>query len=627
MDQNTAREALSSQVSSLQARVRLLEEALQRVGIAVDQEPRSDPLSARETFLPPVSEHPQGVLQQPMVQVPPSFMPPPSPAMLRTTDEPDRPSLESRIGSHLFNRIGVVAVLIAAAWFLKLAIDNHWIGALGRVTIGLLAGIGAIGWSERFRSKAYVAFSYSLKAVGSGLLYLSLWAAASYFHLVPVGVAFAAMVVVTAFNGYMAWLQDAELLAVYCIVGGFSTPALLSTGGNHEIFLLSYLLLLDAAMLVLVALKPWARLLSGAFVGTVIFFAGWAMRFYSDAQFERTAAFLTGLFLLFAFAPRLMRARNGEPSRSDALSFLMLPVANAVLAFIGWYLMLSSLGRTDLAPWAAVAFAAFYVGMLRLPGRCLMRGESAPQAAIHLATAVIFLMIALPLKTHGRWLTIGWLVQGAALLWVSHRAGLRLLRVLALLCLAIGLAALVLIDPKASLTPLLNQRFATYCVAVAVFAGIAWWAAGLPDDEDSNEAPALQWHGLAVGSTLLVNGLILLAVGREIHNYWWSLRWRGNWTLMHDFRMYAQFTYSAFFMLFGSLLLLVGFVRKSALVRWQALVLLAVTIGKVFTVDTSQLSQGYRILSFLGLGVLLLAVSFVYQRDLLHLRPDDGSTT
>ena len=309
----------------------------------------------------------------------------------------------------------------------------------------------------------------------------------------------------------------------------------------------------------------------------------------------------------------------------------MLPVANAGMAFIGWYLMLSSLGRTDLAPWVAAAFAAFYVGMLRLPGRGVMRGESAPQAAIHLATAVIFLTIALPLKTHGRWLTVGWLAQGAALLWVSHRAGLRLLRVLALLSLAIGLASLIVIDlvfdPRVSLTPLLNQRFATYCIAIAIFAGIAWWSRVLPDDTDADEAPELQWRTLAALSALLVNGLILLAVGREIHNYWWYLRWHGNWGLMHDFRMYAQFTYSAFFMMFGSVLLLVGFVRKSAFVRWQALVLLAVTIGKVFTVDTSQLSQGYRILSFLGLGVLLLAVSFVYQRDLLHLRPDDGSTT
>jgi uncharacterized membrane protein len=68
------------------------------------------------------------------------------------------------------------------------------------------------------------------------------------------------------------------------------------------------------------------------------------------------------------------------------------------------------------------------------------------------------------------------------------------------------------------------------------------------------------------------------------------------------------------------LLLAVGFWRRSAFLRWQALVLLAITIGKVFLWDMDQLSQGYRILSFLGLGALLLAVSFVYQRDWLNLR-------
>ena len=73
-------------------------------------------------------------------------------------------------------------------------------------------------------------------------------------------------------------------------------------------------------------------------------------------------------------------------------------------------------------------------------------------------------------------------------------------------------------------------------------------------------------------------------------------------------------------MVFGVILLSVGFWRRSAFLRWQGLVLLAVAIAKVFLVDMSELSQGYRVLSFIGLGALLLAVSFVYQRDLLNLR-------
>src|SRR5580698_3972582 len=67
-------------------------------------------------------------------------------------------SLENRIGSQLFNRICIIALLIGMAWFLKFAIDNHWIGPLSRVLIGLASGIGVIVWSERFRIRGYWAF-------------------------------------------------------------------------------------------------------------------------------------------------------------------------------------------------------------------------------------------------------------------------------------------------------------------------------------------------------------------------------------------------------------------------------------------------------------------------------------
>ena len=82
--------------------------------------------------------------------------------------------LESRIGSHWLNRIGITAVLIGVSYFLKFAFDNNWIGPAGRVAIGLLAGIAIVVWSENFRRRGYLIFSYSLKAVGIGVLYLSL---------------------------------------------------------------------------------------------------------------------------------------------------------------------------------------------------------------------------------------------------------------------------------------------------------------------------------------------------------------------------------------------------------------------------------------------------------------------
>jgi len=605
--------SLEEQVGKLTSRVRRLEEALIRQGL-ISQAPPPQPLEVQASAQPvPWTE----AARKPVSA--PSF------GYSATAAAKEERSLESRIGSQWFNRIAIVAVLIGMAWFLKLAIDNHWIGSLGRVVIGLIAGAGLIAWSERFRRRGYAIFSYSLKAVGSGTLYLSLWAAYSLYQLIPPGAAFAAMIVVTAFNGFMAWVQDAELLGLYAIAGALSTPVLVSTGENHEITLFTYLLVLNVATLVLAALRPWSRLLFTAFVGTSILFGGWWSEYYSGDQFGRTAFFLTAFFLLFAFAPRLVKVdlEDGVPhSVWDNLALVIMPIANAALGFFTYYALFDWFKNEWAGAWLAVGFAAFYLVLLRLPSKGRFRASSTLLSALHLTAAVVFLTIAIPIRAHGRWLTIGWLAEGAALLWVASRTRLKLLRALALLCLALGFIALVTINPTVTATLIFNERFGCYCAGIAVFAFAAWIAMKAKAQAQTENSSTGMWQAIAAGAVITVNFLILLAVGLEIDSYWWMLRWNGNgnWDLYHDYQMYAQFTYSVWFMIYGAILLSVGFWRRSAFLRWQALVLLAVTIIKVFLFDMSELSQGYRILSFLGLGAVLFAVSFVYQRDWLKLR-------
>jgi uncharacterized membrane protein len=531
----------------------------------------------------------------------------------------DARSLESRIGSQWFNRVGILAMLIGVAWFLKLAFDNHWIGPLGRVLIGLLGGAALIAWSERFHKRGYTVFGFSLKAIGSGTLYLSLWAAFSVYALISAPVAFAAMIGVTAFNGFMSWIQDAELLALYAIAGGLGTPLLVSTGENREVALFTYLLILDCAVLVLVALRPWSRLLFAAFAGTCLLVLGWDVEFYSQAQAGRTAVFFACFFLIFAFAPRLVRLRSDRAASPwDQLAVAVLPMINAGLGFIAFYNLLGPEASDWAPPWIAVAFAAFYLLLLRLPARGALRSGSPLLSALHLATAVVFITIAIPLKTHGRWLTIGWLVEGATMLALASRMRSMLLRVLALICLSLGLMALLVVNPAAGITPIFNQRFGTYAVAIAVFSVVAWIAAHSHDETEPDVA--VRWPALAGAAVLIINAMTLLAAGWEIHSFWWYLSWHGDWEQMREYIMYAQFSYSAFFMLFGAALLSLGFWTRSQFLRWQALVVLAISIGKVFVFDVNELSRGFRVLSFFGLGALLLAVSFAYQRDWLNLR-------
>ena len=182
------------------------------------------------------------------------------------------------------------------------------------------------------------------------------------------------MILVTALAiGFMALIQDAELLALYALQAAFGTPLLLSALGrkprSHALQLSAYSR--HRRQLVLAALKPWSRLLFGAFVSTVVFVIGWWISFYADSAFGITAFFIGCFFLMFAFAPHLVRAKadNGATlSAWDALAGVLMPLANAAFGFIAFYALFDGAGMLGWAdPWLAVMFAAFYLALLQIP--------------------------------------------------------------------------------------------------------------------------------------------------------------------------------------------------------------------------------------------------------------------
>ena len=84
----------------------------------------------------------------------------------------------------------------------------------------------------------------------------------------------------------------------------------------------------------------------------------------------------------------------------------------------------------------------------------------------------------------------------------------------------------------------------------------------------------------------------------------------------------AQFGLSAIWTIYASALFGIGLARGQGLLRWMGLALFGVTIVKVFVVDLAALVVMYRILSFLVLGVVLVAASTWYQRAMVRQKAD-----
>ena len=88
-----------------------------------------------------------------------------------------------------------------------------------------------------------------------------------------------------------------------------------------------------------------------------------------------------------------------------------------------------------------------------------------------------------------------------------------------------------------------------------------------------------------------------------------------------------QYAYSTVWLAFGIVLLAVGFVLRSQPARFLALGVIALTIAKVFLFDTANIVGIYRALSVTGLGVVLLAIGWLYQRVLYPHAPTPADGT
>ena len=82
-----------------------------------------------------------------------------------------------------------------------------------------------------------------------------------------------------------------------------------------------------------------------------------------------------------------------------------------------------------------------------------------------------------------------------------------------------------------------------------------------------------------------------------------------------------QYTYSIAWLIFGVVLLGVGILVNSQRARLASAVVIALTILKAFVVDMSTLTGVYRALSFICLGLVLVAIGWLYQRILFRRRP------
>jgi len=273
----------------------------------------------------PVSPQAQETIleQRPLPEQPP-IEPPRDPNL--------KPGLESKVGLTLVNRIGAITLVLGVAFFFKWAVDNNWIGPAGRVILGLLAGFAILAAGDYTWRKRQVVFAQGITATGIAIIYLSLYAAFDYYHLIPQSVAFALMVATTVMAGALALRYRSFAIAALGLAGAYVTPLLLSTGEDHPWFLFSYLLLLNFAATELAKRGAWPKLEIMSFVATVLIYGTWLFE-----RGENPEKRLVGTLAPLAFTAQRWRTQTpflfgfAQMLTAFAVAFIWKPEDSAFL--------------------------------------------------------------------------------------------------------------------------------------------------------------------------------------------------------------------------------------------------------------------------------------------------------
>lgn len=586
------------QESNVLARLHSLERQVEELRSQLEGLSVGEPLAASTAVSPPASS-------QTSVAVTPAPIRPPTPVAAtlgaskpaQSTSQPIGLDIEQLIAGRWLNRIGIVALLLAVSFFLKYAFDNDWIGPRGQVALGLLSGAAVLIYSQWLLRRGHDDFANRIAGLGGGVLYLSLFAGANYYHLFPPSLAFGGMAIVTATLVVIAVRRDSQAMALVALLGGLLTPVLLSTGRDAPVELFTYLALLNAGVLLVAHTRQWSKVEWLAFAGTMLYFWGWWNGYYHEDRQNLTLEFASVFFLEFALLPVLQARRAGTLEAAQT----MLVALNALGYLAALHRLLYAEHRWSLSCMLLLLAALHLVVARRVP---TSEGSSSLVRMLFGGLALTFVTLVIPVQLDGKWMTMAWAIEGAILIWVGVRAQVSHLRWAGLALFTVVASRLMLFPIHGVQPVLLNQRFGLFAVVIICFVAALWRSRSLKSDLNEEERLAFGVVGLCT------NIVTLWALSCEVWDYWSPSGFEDE----RRSDLAQQLGLSLLWTTYATALVAAGVRWRNTALRWQGLALLGLVALKVFLYDLSSLEAIYRIVSFMVLGLLLLGVSFFYQR-------------
>ncbi len=493
-------------------------------------------------------------------------------------------------------KLGVFIFILGLGWFVSYAFANNWIGPVGRISLGIIAGALVMAFAfwrmARFPQQGGV-----FMALGAGMVVLSIFAGRSVYGFFDPVSAIMFDFIVAAFVSFVSYKFSLRSLVLFAQVLAFIAPVLVA-GKTDSVFLFSYLLVISLATLFLGGLMAWRGLIlsSLVFVGLYSFpyvlaasygnlYSG--PRHIADAPIILNFAYVFAILYLLSGMFAVMRQRVQEVKGEIVLALL-----NGVFLFLWIYNVAGQEWKTLLfAAWAIVFGIGSFIAF---------RLSSKPDSLYaYGSVAIAFIAAATTNQLHGAALTISLTVEVSLLVMVVLALTKNVKAATSVSLLFIAPVALSLGNMSQYLvsTDLITKdTFVLLVLALSlIIAGRVIHTA-----EKENQA---------VGSD---NTSVVLVVLGTVY-IWFTI-----WCFLHILMPFAQdmATFSALtvYTIVGLWAYFVGLLKGNAVWKIYGSALVVFVIARLLFIDVWAMALSERIITFFVIGILLMSTAFLTKR-------------
>jgi uncharacterized membrane protein len=317
-------------------------------------------------------------------------------------------------GGNLVAKLGLLILFIGVSFLLKYTAARVSVPIEFRLAGIVLADIALLAWGWRIRLSR-PAISLPVQGAALAVVMLVTFGAFRLYHLIPGGLAFALLFVLTVFTCVLAVLQNAMWLAIFGITGGFAAPILASSGGGSHVGLFSYYALLNAGVFALALLRSWRPLNLLGFAFTFAIGTTWGVLRYTPENYLSVQLFLLLFFAFYVSIPLAYARQQAIKLKNYVDGTLIFGTP-----MLGFGLQFSLVRGFEFGmAYSALALGLFYIMLATALRR--QREKYALLSDAFLALGIVFGTLAIPFALDGRWTSAAWALEGAGIVWIGLR--------------------------------------------------------------------------------------------------------------------------------------------------------------------------------------------------------------